>query len=283
MKLYPALDVCGADGAPGNIDADAILVAVDDYSPTAVEERDRALRVFFTSPDARDAACAELRTHGFHTHPLDVSDEDWARRSQADLHAIRVGRLVVEPRPAASRADRPSAGDEHDDRVTIVVRPSMGFGTGHHATTRLCLEMLQQLAVARRTVLDVGTGSGILAIAADLLGAARSIGIDCDADAVQAARENLALNPRARHTTFEVVDLAAAPLPAADIVTANLTGALLVRSADLLQRAVASGGSLVLSGVLVGERDAVARAFSGGIVDWERHEGEWVGLLVKKS
>jgi ribosomal protein L11 methyltransferase len=283
MRLYPALDVCGAGRASGDIDADAILVAVDDYAPTAVEERERGLRVFFTSPDARDAACAELRRGGFQTDPLDVSDEDWARRSQADLQAVRVGRFVVEPRRAAPRS-HDTSDDGSGDGLTIVVPPSMGFGTGHHATTRLCLDMLQRIAVSGRSVVDVGTGSGVLAIAADLLGAARVLGIDCDEDAIRCARENLTLNPGARHTTFAVADLGACALPASDVVTANLTGALLVRCADRLQRAAGPGGALVLSGILAAERDDVVRAFARDLrIEHEGRDGEWVGLLVTKT
>jgi ribosomal protein L11 methyltransferase len=158
----------------------------------------------------------------------------------------------------------------------------MGFGTGHHATTRLCLAALQEVEVAGGVVLDVGTGSGVLAIAADRLGAARTIGIDVDADAVQAARENLPLNPEAAQVVFEVADLESAALPVADVVTANLTGAMLERSAGRLLGATRSGGILILSGLMHAERDAVVRAFAPAALVWERHEDEWVGLAVKK-
>jgi ribosomal protein L11 methyltransferase len=167
--------------------------------------------------------------------------------------------------------------------VEIVILPSMGFGTGHHVTTRLCLAALQTIDLAGRTVLDVGTGSGVLAIAAELLGAARGVGIDVDPDAIQSARENLELNPGARQVTFETVDLAARALPPADIVTANLTGALLVRSALVLLAAVRPGGTLILSGIQSHERGEVLEAFADDTeVSWERTEDGWVGIAVKK-
>jgi ribosomal protein L11 methyltransferase len=158
----------------------------------------------------------------------------------------------------------------------------MGFGTGHHATTRLCLAALQTLDLSHLSVLDVGTGSGVLAIAADRLGAARALGIDYDPDAVQAARENLALNPTARAVSFAVADLRTSPLPPAGVVTANLTGALLIETATDLLGAVDAGGTLIVSGLLAGERDEVVRALTARIV-WECEEDGWVGLAMKKS
>ncbi|HEX3702907.1 MAG TPA: 50S ribosomal protein L11 methyltransferase [Vicinamibacterales bacterium] len=272
MKLYPALDVDSA--------SEVVLALVDDFSPTAVEEGAATMRLFFAVPDARDAACAELRARGYRTVPLDVSDEDWARRSQDGLEPITIGRITVVPRLPTS--DSRSSGADSVAPITIVIEPSMGFGTGHHATTRLCLDALQRADVAGKSVLDVGTGSGVLAIAADRLGAARALGIDYDADAVQSARGNATLNPEAMHTAFALLDLTASPLPDADIVTANLTGALLVTSAAALLAAVRAGGTLILSGILAEERDLVRQAFAAAEIIKERDEAEWLCFVLRK-
>jgi ribosomal protein L11 methylase PrmA len=337
LKSYPALEIRGAD-------ADRLFAAIDDLSATAVEEREDSVRVFFSTASARDFAQTIL-TSDFDAAPLEVSDEDWARRSQADLQPVTVGHLTISPRLSASPEPPPSlaktgqASARQDATVTvspeplaptrdrlaaspeplapspdvIVITPSMGFGTGHHATTRLCLAALQTLDLSHLSVLDVGTGSGVLAIAADRLGAARALGIDHDPDAVQAARENLALNPTAQDVSFAVADLRTTPLPRAAVVTANLTGALLIETATDLLGAVDAGGTLIVSGLLAGERDEVVRALTGppsasaaprlrqdtkggryvpdpgghdvprARIVWECEEDGWVGLAMKKS
>ena len=275
MKTYAAIEV--RTGA-----TDLLLALVDDFRPTAVEERDPLVRVFFSSAADRDEAQRALAPR-FEVTALEVDDEDWARRSQDNLKPITVGRITVAP-PWATIEHEPSALSDQRSAIQIVILPSMGFGTGHHVTTRLCLAALQTIDLADRTVLDVGTGSGVLAIAADLLGAARGIGIDYDEDAIRSARENLLLNPDARQVTFEAVDLAARALPVVDVLTANLTAALLVRSAPALLGAVRPGGTLILSGIQSHERDEVRMAFADTtVVSWERDEDGWIGLAVKKS
>jgi ribosomal protein L11 methylase PrmA len=298
-KTYPALEVrCD--------DADLVLALIDDFHPTAVEQRDGAARVFFASAAERDAARDALETR-YRVEPLEVPDEDWARRSQENLQPITIGGLTVFPNPD-SRLPNP---------CSIVIQPSMGFGTGHHATTQLCLEALQAIDLAGAHVLDVGTGSGVLAIAAVRLGAARALGIDVDEDAIAAARENLTLNPDvADRVRFDVADVGslsrsggfktvasgssrtlnppeggphvrfetASPLTfAPTIVTANLTGTLLVRTARTLIEAVRGGGTLVLSGLQLHERGEVLDAFAGTSTTWERTVEEWVGVSVKKT
>ena len=269
--FYPALDVDSPDG-------DLILAIADDYSPTAVEQSGSRLTIYFQDRSLRDRAREAIvrASPASIASAREVDDEDWARRSQQSLQPITVGRITVRP-PWAAPPPRSSAG-----AVDIVIAPSMGFGTGHHVTTRLCLEALQQIPVAGKSCLDVGTGSGVLALAAELLGARSALGIDVDPDAIQSAEENLALNTGVSSVSFETNDLRTLPdrrQPFAfDVVTANLTGALLVQSREILESVVRPGGHLVLSGVMNHEREDVQRAFAALRLAWVREEQEWVGM-----
>jgi ribosomal protein L11 methyltransferase len=282
LKLFPALDIPEAD--------DLLLAALDDFAPTAIEERESAVRVFFATREHRDEASVQLAGRQVSSVAVDVPDDDWAARSQQNLTPITVGRITVLPTPGSplpipdSAVANPCAliPDPCDGSIPIVIEPSMGFGTGHHATTRLCLTALQRLDIGGSVVVDVGTGSGILAIAAARLGAARVHAIDVDADAVQCANDNLALNSDARNVTFAVADMVSVPLPTADVVVANLTGAALVRSAGLLLAAVRSGGTLIVSGILATEEGDVRRAFQEAEWPQPAQEDEWVCLTMKK-
>lgn len=266
---YPALDVRGAD-------AGLVLAVVDDCAPTAVEDLADGIAIYFATASQRDAALAAVTAAlpAATVAAREVDDEDWARRSQQGLTPITVGRITVTPPWYPADPREPSAAGH----VTITILPSMGFGTGHHATTRLCLAALQTIKVSGRTVLDVGTGSGVLAIAAAALGAAEALGIDFDADAVQSADENLGLNPGVHGVRFALADIRAATLPTADIVFANLTGAVLVQNASLLGGALAAGGTLIVSGLQSHERDEVLAAFDTLRLAWSAEEAGWVGL-----
>ena len=269
MTLYPALDIRDAD-------PDLALAAVIDASPLAAEAIDDAIVIYFSTALLRDEADAAVRQMlpGARTRRCEVDDGDWARRSQEHLGPIVVGRVTIKP-VALSTPPDPAT-------LEIVIQPSMGFGTGHHASTRLCLAALQTIPLAGCNVLDVGTGSGILALAARALGARRALGVDYDPDAIQSACENLPLNPALDGVTFEVRDLSRDLLPAAPVVTANLTGALLCRAAGTLMGNLADEGHLIVSGVLASERDEVRAAFGALDLAWEAREDEWVGMCFRR-
>ena len=268
-KAWPALDIHVPSCDPQL--ADLVLAELDDFQPTAIHEPDETsrLRAFFTSTESRDAAARALAA-SFGTHlfveTLSVEDEDWAARSQAQLQAITVGRIVIAP-----PWDMGS-----DPLFTIIVKPSMGFGTGHHATTRLVLRAVQQLQIANQTVLDIGCGSGVLAIAAIKLGARSAVGIDIDPDALANATENAALNEIGDRVRFEESDFRTMSARA-DVVMANLTGALLERSAATLGALVTPAGRLIVSGFMQTEADAVISALNTvADLDSIAQEEEWM-------
>jgi ribosomal protein L11 methyltransferase len=166
----------------------------------------------------------------------------------------------------------------------LVLDPGMAFGTGYHASTALCMELLEEhlLVASAPRVLDVGIGSGILSISALLLGADRVLGVDHDPVAVRVARENLELNAlgdRAEVRQFEGV-----PDGSFDLILANLVAQVLVDLADDLACAVARGGRLVAGGIVEERRDEVVRALQAGGLELEAElEREaWVGLRLRR-
>jgi ribosomal protein L11 methyltransferase len=267
---------------------DRALAALDDWQPTALSDEEPCWRVYFTEAATRDRAAAALTASlgpdGLGIATADEPDEDWGRRSQADLRAILVGRILVQPTSPDVPGPTPGVAERTPNPhspIPIVIEPSMGFGTGHHATTRLCLAALQRLTLEGARVLDVGCGSGILAIAADRLGAAEVTGLDDDPDAVESACRNLQLNPAASHTTFARADIRAVPPVGATVVVANLTGAFLSRHADALLTHLVPGGTCILSGILAGEAQDVIDAFETLTLVERTQEDEWVGLTFR--
>lgn len=276
-RIYAGLDVTwpDANGREDDPIADLVLAETDEFGPSAVEFLPHGLRVFFVSGDARGAAARHLRQvlTECGVSPVDVPDEQWAERSQASLTAVQVGALTVAP-PWDAPADRTGV---------IIVQPSMGFGTGHHASTRLCLHLLQAAPINGASVLDVGTGSGVLAIAAWKLGARSVVAIDFDPDAVTSARECAELNGLSGAIDIRQADLERESTVRGEpfsLILANLTGGMLIRMAARLMQLAVPGGTLIVSGVTLEEEGTVSRAFlaCGAQVTGRLAEDEWVGL-----
>jgi ribosomal protein L11 methyltransferase len=292
MKHWPALRLRFTFSTPAvsPMIRELVAAALDDFHPTAVQESDDEWLVFFGSATDRDLAARVLPVGApwrLSVDAIDVPDEDWARRSQQDLAPVHVGRITIAP-PWLASATMPAGAAEgaRTDRapITIVIQPSMGFGTGHHASTRLCTALLQRVDLTGRTVLDAGTGSGVLALVARALGARVVTAVDDDADAIEAARANLGLNAVVEGIDLQVADFRTWTAAPADVVTANLTGGLLIRGAAPLTRAVAPDGSLIISGVMREEEAEVVAAFAPALTVVERLcEDEWVGARFTRA
>jgi ribosomal protein L11 methyltransferase len=280
-RAWPALDIYVPGCDPELLDL--VLAELDDFQPAGIQEQEdgQNLRVFFATGACRDAAARALGT-AFGSHlfaqAVDVEDEDWAARSQAGLRAVTVGRVTIAPPwDAPGKPDR----ETQFSPVTVVIQPSMGFGTGHHATTRLMLKALQTIDLHHRDVLDVGCGSGVLAIAAARLGARFAIGVDIDPDALHSAVENVRLNGVEERVRLQQCDVRDLRSPSA-VVLANLTGALLEQQASPLASLVAPGGHLLAGGFLDTQTTVIPALEKFLTLQRVDREDEWLCAIFQK-
>lgn len=201
-----------------------------------------------------------------------LEDQDWERAWMDDFKPMRFGkRLWIVP----SWHEPPSG-----DTVNIMLDPGLAFGTGTHPTTRLCLEWLDGHDIKEKTVIDYGCGSGILALAAALLGAASVIGVDNDPQALVASLDNA----RRNGVNIQAYLPGEAPTDPVDILVANILAGPLIDLAPRLAALVKPGGAIVLSGILPEQADAVSSTYS----EWfslhpaVTHDG-WVRLDGNKK
>jgi len=281
--------------APGGTSVEPAFELVDDGLGARIDvTRPATVRAYVP---ARDAAAADraadeaavalghlqafgLRTIGELRTRL-VDEADWADAWKAHFPVMRIGRhVVIRPTWRRHRAA--------PDDVVLAIDPGMAFGTGLHPTTRLCLVALERLADAGRMtgarVLDVGCGSGILAIAAVRLGAADAVGVDTDPIAIESTLANARRNRLAPRIRASVGSLPTGE-PPFDVIAANLIAGVLVQIAAQLAAELAAGGRLVASGIFVDREGEVRHAFeAAGLAVTERTaEGDWVALEVGAS
>ena len=213
----------------------------------------------------------------------ELPDQDWNRQWAQSVRPIRIGRrIVIRPswEPVALQAED----------IEIVLDPKQAFGTGHHATTRMLLEWLEGLVHGGESLLDVGAGSGILAMVALRLGAASALGVECDPVAVDCARDYATENGFGDNLQFwcgtlEEVDRQGALRP--NLVLANLDRQTLLLLCDELAQYVSHGARLLLSGILLDQEQEILEAFSkaGAMFSQRREQEGWVALelLMEES
>ncbi|MCC5809462.1 MAG: 50S ribosomal protein L11 methyltransferase [Ectothiorhodospiraceae bacterium] len=194
-----------------------------------------------------------------------LQDKAWERAWMDDFHPMQFGRrLWVCPSNGRVTAA---------DAVVLKLDPGLAFGTGTHPTTALCLRWLDQQQLEGAQVVDYGCGSGILGIAALLLGARHCHGVDNDPQALTASRENAARNGVAQRMALALPD---AEPPPADLLVANILSGVLIELAPRLQRLVKPGGRLALSGILEQQADSVIAAYRPAfLLDPPLIDGDW--------
>lgn len=207
-----------------------------------------------------------------------LPDQDWGEAWKRGLGTLAIGRAFVRPSWLAEPVP--------PGMVEIVLDPGMAFGTGTHPTTSLCLDALSSLLSERpgASVLDVGTGSGLLAIAAAKLGAGRVAGNDNDPVAVRVALENAAANGVSPDLNARDVAAQRGPF---DVILANILANTLVELAPALAAQLAPGGVLLLSGILTPQEEEVRAAYLAAglrpLPGGDRRQGEWSLLAVTRA
>jgi ribosomal protein L11 methyltransferase len=229
-------------------------------------------------PDGTDLDALRARLGDVRVEISDFDDSASAIEWHGTVRAHTVGDIRVAP---------PWAADELPGVLTIVVDPGMAFGTGEHATTRGALALMQAVVRPGDVVADLGAGSAVLAIAAAVLGAARVVAIEMDPDAIGNAVENVERN-RVGDRVHVMEGDAGVLLPLlapVRVVLANIISSVLIELLPVMASALAADGAVVMSGILVAERDHMLAVLSDGgwhVVD-EIAEGEWWSVLVRPS
>ena len=205
-----------------------------------------------------------------------VEQEDWQNGWRKYYHPMDIGkRLAIVP-----------SWQEYDtDRVKLILDPGLAFGTGGHETTSLCMEALDERVRGGERVLDIGTGSGILAIAALKLGAGSAEGVDIDPVAVRTAGENAALNGVADKLTVLVGDLSDKASGRYDIITANIVANAIISLAPAVPGLMAENATFIASGIIDSRKDEVIAALeaAGLTVQEVKEKRGWECIICKKT
>ena len=288
------VEISGAGVSIENLELDTFSLEAVDDTPT------KTVKAYFPCDDSLEENIAGVERFlvangpsfaGFIFRPPTVAtirNEDWANNWKQHFKPVRIGkRLVIKP---TWEDYAPSAGD-----IILQIDPGMAFGTGAHSTTKMCLESLERIfcretgyaidpGFVPSTVLDVGTGSGVLSIAAAKMGAEKVVAIDIDPDATAVTAENLALNG-----VDASVEVSTTPLGEVSgtfaIVVANILAEELVRLAAELVGRVLPGGFLILSGILTEKEELVIDGFSPFALSLSEtsRDAEWSCLTFSRE
>lgn len=215
---------------------------------------------------------------GYKVEAVGVNDADWNENWKKYFHATEIGeKLAIVPSWEKY--------DNKDNRTILQIDPGAAFGTGTHATTSLCLDMLQSYVEDNTEMLDIGCGSGILAVASVLLGAKTAVGVDIDAQSVKTAKENAEINSVTDKTEFIVGDLAEKVRGKYSVVCANIVADVVIRLLENVKNYMEADAVLIVSGIIdLRENDVLAATEKQGFtVAEKRYKDNWCAFALKQE
>lgn len=264
---------------------DAVVSGLYDHGATGFVEHDDALTAYF--PDSatvehiekvlntlRDTLSASGLEGELSWDISNVPDMDWNEEWKKSFVPFETGdRFIILPPWETTESSR----------IPIIIDPGMAFGTGHHETTRGCLACIEKLSSRKGSFLDVGTGTGILAIGAEKLGFTPVMAVDTDPTAIESTQKNIALNSVPEITVME--GGIGSVNGTFDVITANLVSVTIIDIAADIAGHLNEGGSAVLSGILLDQEDEVVRALTDAglsVMDMLRGD-KWVTMVARKG
>lgn len=210
---------------------------------------------------------------------------DWYELWRKTLKPVHIGRHALIIPFDDTRDAQCELVTSETAPLVIVIEPKMSFGTGHHATTQMCAELLIDTVRSGERWIDLGTGTGILAIIAAKCGAEHVHGIDNDSIAIEEAKLNAARNGCCQKIEYHIADVLNVHLPTSDGVVANLYSSILEQMSSSIATSLRAGGYAILSGILIEQEPSVLCAYQekGFILERRLEQGQWVALLLRRT
>lgn len=226
-----------------------------------------------------------VEERGWKVKVTTVKEEDWCNTYKEHFHTLKLtDTITVCP---SWEVDKQHAMDKSKGDIALNLKkkfieldPGMAFGTGDHETTAMCAQLMESVGCQDKIVLDIGTGSGILAIAAVILGSTMVYGVDIDETAIQVAMDNVEKNGCSKRVTILMSDMTGGLAVRGDIIVANLVAELIVKLSANLWKNLNPGGSFICSGILLEKEEMVIKALeeNGFLIKEVRRSGQWCAV-----